>query len=57
MLATGFCGGFTSPATFSFENQALLKSGDYYNFAIYAFRSLVLGIMAAAIGLYVSKIA
>jgi len=42
MLATGFCGGFTSPTTFSFENQPLLKSGESYNFAIYAFRSLVL---------------
>jgi CrcB protein len=57
LLATGFCGGFTTFSAFSFENQALLKAGDYMNFGIYAAGSIFLGIAAVIIGLWLSKIA
>ncbi|WBL26608.1 fluoride efflux transporter CrcB [Zunongwangia sp. HGR-M22] len=56
ILATGFCGGFTTFSTFSFENQALLRSGDYYNFAIYVLATLIIGISSTFFGLFLSKI-
>ena len=55
-LATGFCGGFTTFSAFAFENQELLKSGDYLNFTIYTLGTLILGFSALFIGLYFSKV-
>lgn len=56
LLATGFCGGFTTFSAFSFENQALLKAGDYFNFGIYSAGSIFLGIAAVLIGIWVSRL-
>lgn len=56
LLATGFCGGFTTFSAFSYENQELLKAGDFLNFGLYTAGSIFLGIAAIMSGLYISKL-
>ncbi|WP_375238941.1 fluoride efflux transporter CrcB [Aurantibacter sp.] len=55
LLATGFCGGFTTFSSFAFENQTFLKSGDFTSFAIYTILSVLIGFTAVFLGLYISK--
>ncbi len=55
LLAAGFCGGFTTFSAFSYENLQLLKQGDILSFTLYAAGSLVLGILAVLLGLFLSK--
>ena len=55
LLATGFCGGFTTFSAFSYENQVFLKAGDFMSVGIYTISSLILGIAATFAGLYASR--
>lgn len=54
-LATGICGGFTTFSTFSYENFALLKEGDYMYFVSYTILSFAIGLAATFLGMYLVK--
>ena len=55
-LATGFCGGFTTFSSFAYENIQLLQDKDFLTFAAYSGLSFVLGLLAAFIGLSLTKV-
>lgn len=56
LLATGFCGGFTTFSTFSFEFFSLLQNGHAGYAFLYAGSSLVLGLFLVWLGFSLGKI-
>lgn len=54
-LATGICGGFTTFSALSLEGVALLQQQRYGVFFMYFISSVVLGLLAAWLGLLLSK--
>jgi CrcB protein len=54
-LATGFCGGYTTFSTFSYENLQLLQTNQFGLFAVYSLSSFVVGLLAVWLGLSLVK--
>ena len=54
-IAIGFCGGFTTFSTFSYEAVRLLEDGEGSRAALYVLASVVLSIGAAFIGLVAAR--
>ena len=50
LLTTGFCGGYTTFSTFSFETVDLVREGLYARAGAYVGSSVVLGLVGAFAG-------
>jgi CrcB protein len=54
-LITGLCGGYTTFSAFGFENYSLFQSNNSSLAYIYIAMSVLVGIFAVWLGLFVSK--
>jgi CrcB protein len=55
LLTVGFCGGYTTFSTFSYETVALVEQGDWRRGALYIGLSVVLSLLGALAGVGLAR--
>lgn len=55
LLATGFCGGFTTFSSFSYETMTLLQDGQLWYVGWYVGGSVIVGLIAVITALWITQ--
>jgi CrcB protein len=55
LMTIGFCGGYTTFSTFSWETVALVEGGDWGRAALYIFASVLLSLLGTVAGLALAR--
>jgi CrcB protein len=55
MLTTGFCGGYTTFSTFSYETATLLEDGDYRRATLYILTSVIVALAGMFLGFALAR--
>ncbi len=55
MLTTGFCGGYTTFSSYSYESAVLIEEGQFSRAALYSISSMVLALLATFCGFLLAR--
>ena len=55
LLTSGFCGGFTTFSTFTWETYALLRDGEHLRAAVYITASVAVSLLGVVLGFALSR--
>jgi CrcB protein len=54
-LIVGFCGGFTTFSSYSYESIVLLRNGQFLYFFLYVTLSVAIGLFATFLGMFITR--
>jgi fluoride exporter len=57
LLTTGFCGGYTTFSTFSYETARLIEDGDWHQGTVYVAASVVVALVGTFVGFALARMA